>query len=64
MTAFLLRFYPLLSLVRSDHPITLIILRYADKRIVIKVKVFIEKNNLQLELIQYRQNVYFIHVYF
>ena len=39
-------------------------LRNADKRIVNKMKVFIERNNLQLELIRYRKNVDCIHVCF
>ena len=53
---------PSLSLVRFRHPITL--LRYADKGIVSKMKVYIERNNLQVELIRYRNNIDFIHVYF
>ena len=40
------------------------LLRYADKRIVIIMKVYIERNNLQVELIRYCKNVDFIHVYF
>ena len=38
-------------LVRFRHPITL--LRAADKRIVNIMKAYIERNNLQLELIRY-----------
>ena len=40
------------------------LLRYADKRIVNIMKVYIERNNLQVE-IRYRTitNVDFIHVY-
>ena len=48
---------PPLSLVRFRHPIkAIMVLRYADKRIVNKMqdkKVYIERNNLQLELIWY-----------
>ena len=40
------------------------LLRYADKRIVNVVKLYIERNNLHLELIRYRTFFYFIHVYF
>ena len=36
----------------------------ADKCFVNRIKVYIERNNSQLELIQYRDNVDFIHVYF
>ena len=39
-------------------------LHYADKRILNIMKVYIERNNLQLELIRYGKNVDFIHVYF
>ena len=42
----------LVPLVGFRHPITL--LRYADKHIVNIMKVYIERNNLQLELIRYR----------
>ena len=38
-------------------------LRYADKRIVNIMKVYIERNNLQVELIRCRKDVDFIHVY-
>ena len=50
MIAFLL--CPSVPLVRFRHPIAL--LRYADKRIVNIMKVYIGRNNLQLELIRYR----------
>ena len=40
------------------------LLRYADKRIVNIMKVYIERNSLQIELIRYHKNVDFIHVYF
>ena len=49
-------FYPLLSLVRFDHPITLV-LRYADVRMVNMIKVYIERNNLQVDLIRCRKTV-------
>ena len=39
-------------------------LRYADNRIVNIMKVYIERNNLQVELIRYHKNVDLIHVYF
>ena len=42
----------------------MLILRYADKRILNIMKVYIERNNLQLELMRYHKNVEFIHVYF
>ena len=48
-------------LIPFRHPIT--ILHYADKRIVNITNVYIESNNLQLELIRYFKNVDFIHVY-
>ena len=41
------------TFIRFRHPITL--LRYQEKRIVNKMKVYIERNNLQLELIQNRK---------
>ena len=51
---------PSLQLVRFGK-----LLRYADKRIVNIIKVYIERNNLQVELIRFRKkNVDFIHVYF
>ena len=53
---------PSLSLVRFRLPIML--LRYSDKRIVNIMKVYIERNNLKLELIRYRNFFDFIHVYF
>ena len=41
------------------------LLRYADKRIVHIMKVYIERNNLEVELIRFRKkNVDIIHVYF
>ena len=46
MTAFLL--CPSVSLVRFRHQITP--LRYADKRILNIIKVYIERNNLEVEL--------------
>ncbi len=49
--------------VRFQQSITL--LRYAQRRIFVNImKVYIERNNLQLELIRYRKNVYFIHFTF
>ena len=52
---------PSVELARFLHPIML--LRSADKRIVNKMKVYIERNNLQQELIRYRNFFDFIHVY-
>ena len=40
------------------------LLRYADKRIVNIMKVYAERNNLQLELIRSVKKLEFIHVYF
>ena len=40
------------------------LLRYADNRIVNILKVYIERNILQVELIRYRKQVDFIHVFF
>ena len=40
------------------------ILRYADKRIANIMKVYIKRNNMQVELIRCRKNVDFIYVYF
>ena len=42
------------------------LLRYGDKRIVNNfiMKVYIERNNLQVELIRCHKNVDFIHIYF
>ena len=40
------------------------LLRYADKRIVNIMKVYIERNNTQVELIRFCKNLDFIHVYF
>ena len=40
------------------------LLRCAHKRIVNIMKVYIERNNMQDELIRFRKNNYFIHVYF
>ena len=37
---------------------------HADNRIVNIMKVYIERNKEQVELIRYRKNVDFIHVYF
>ena len=56
--------FPSVPLVRFRHPVTP--LRYADKRIVNITKVFIERNNLQLELIRYRKKCcgLYTHVYF
>ena len=40
------------------------LLRFADKHIVNHVmKVYIERNNVQLKLIRYRKNMLTIHVY-
>ena len=60
MIAFLL--CPTVPLLRFRQPITLF--RYADKRIVNVMKVYIKMNNLQLELMRYRKHFDFIHVYF
>ena len=38
-------------------------LRCAHKRIVNIMKVYIERNNIQVELIRFRKNIDFIHVY-
>ena len=41
------------------------LLRCARKRIVKIIKVYIEKSNMQVELIRFcKQNIAFIHVYF
>ena len=40
------------------------LLRCADKRIVDIMKVYIERNKMQVELIRVRKNINFIHVYF
>ena len=40
------------------------LLRCAHKRIVNVMKVYIERNNLQVELIRFRNKIDFIHVYF
>ena len=40
------------------------LLRYVDNRIVSILKAYIERNNIQVELIQYRKHLDFIHVYF
>ena len=48
-------FCPSLSSVRFRYPISL--LRYADKRNFNINKVYIEMNNLQLELIRYRKKM-------
>ena len=55
-------FCPTVYLVRFCHQI--VQLRYADKRFVNIMKVYIERNNLQLELIRYCKHFDFIHVYF
>ena len=39
------------------------LLRCAHKGIVDILKVYIKKNNMQVELIRFGKNVYFIHVY-
>ena len=49
---------PSLCLVRFGK-----LLRYADK-LIVNIKVYIERNTLQLECIRYRKHVDFIHVYF
>ena len=38
------------------------LLRCADKRTVNVMKVYIERNSIQVELIQFRKNIDFIHV--
>ena len=57
MIAFFLRSLSFGSLVRFCHPVTLLG-HCADKRIIVVniMKVYIERNNLQLELIRYRKN--------
>ena len=55
-------FCPLVPLVYVHHPLTL--LRYADKCIVNIMKVYIKRNNLQLESIWYHKHFDFIHIYF
>ena len=40
------------------------LLRCADKRIVNIMKVYTERNNMQVELIRFRKNIDFIHIYF
>ena len=52
MIAFLL--CPSVPFVRFDHPVML--LCYADKHFVNVMKVYIERNNLQLEFIRYRNS--------
>ena len=37
---------------------------YAPERIVKMMKVYIERNNMQVELIRFHKNIDFIHVYF
>ena len=39
------------------------LLRCAHKRIVNIMKVYIERNNIQVELIRFSKNIDFIHVY-
>ena len=36
----------------------------AHKRIVNIIKVYIERSNMQVEIIRFRKNIAFIHVYF
>ena len=38
------------------------LLRSADKRIINIMKVYMERNNMQVELIRFRKNIDFIHV--
>ena len=40
------------------------LLRCAHQRIVNIMKLYIESNNIQVELIRFRKNIDFIHVYF
>ena len=40
------------------------LLPYADNRIINIMNMYIERNNEHVELIRYRKNVVFIHVYF
>ena len=39
------------------------LLRCAHKHIVNIMKMYIERNNMQVELIRFRKNIDFIHVY-
>ena len=50
---------PSLLLFRFDQ-----IILYPDKRIVNTMKVYIELNNMQVELIRFRKHIDFTHVYF